>query len=497
MYGGFCSHLKMRGEVMKINKLVVPVSASAIFFAVAICFLSTDARASCRPPNGPCNPPIVHPLIPALMTSVSPDFSWYSLGQTNFTISTANQLAGLAEIVNGTWSGSPVWDNFTGKTVTLAADINLSGFAVGEGWMPIGTYTGHYDNKPFSGTFDGGGKTISNLTVNRSNTSYVGLFGFISGATVKNIGLENVDITGFNNVGGIVGAADYNSSITNCYSTGTVGATGLTGYVGGVAGAVRNNSSVANSYSTSAVSSIHYFVGGVAGFVTDESSVANCYSTGLLSGRAVVGGVVGRFQSVSTSVSDNAALNPEVAASEAGPNSGRAGRVVASTPNGVTLSNNAAFDGMEVTTSATDWPNIGADDLDGADITIAQIHADGTIGGRFTAAGGWTAENGKLPGLFGRTVEMPEHLSITTSVRYPSRQHSTSAQFVKVSGRTLNMRMTERGRVDIYALNGARVRTFDLNQGTHTLRLNSLPRGMYVVKAQSGAWKQSARVLVK
>jgi hypothetical protein len=53
------------------------------------------------------------------------------------------------------------------------------------------------------------------------------------------------------------------------------------------------------------------------------------------------------------------------------------------------------------------------------------------------------------------------------------------------------------GNAAIYTLNGAKVRAFDLAGGTHTLRLNNLPRGTYIVKAQSGAWNRSARVLVK
>jgi len=79
--------------------------------------------------------------------------------------------------------------------------------------------------------------------------------------------------------------------------------------------------------------------------------------------------------------------------------------------------------------------------------------------------------------------------------RQSAKQQFT--QFVTVSGRTLNLRFTERSSVGIYTLNGARIRNFDLNQGVHTLRLNDLPRGMYVVRAKSGVWSQSARVLIK
>jgi len=74
---------------------------------------------------------------------------------------------------------------------------------------------------------------------------------------------------------------------------------------------------------------------------------------------------------------------------------------------------------------------------------------------------------------------------------------TNSAQFMQASGRTLYLRFSERGNVAVYALNGARVRAFDLGQGAHTLRLNDLPRGAYMVKSTSGGMKQSARMVVR
>ena len=69
-----------------------------------------------------------------------------------------------------------------------------------EGFNPIGDYS----NK-FSGTFDGLGHTISDLYINRPAQNYIGLFGYINNsATIKNIGLENLNITGQNYVGGLV-----------------------------------------------------------------------------------------------------------------------------------------------------------------------------------------------------------------------------------------------------------------------------------------------------
>ncbi|MCL2678295.1 MAG: hypothetical protein FWE85_04495, partial [Clostridiales bacterium] len=70
-----------------------------------------------------------------------------------------------------------------------------------------------------------------------------------------------------------------------------------------------------------------------------------------------------------------------------------------------TLSGNIAFSGMDFGGNGI----VGANEIDGADLSAAQISADGALGGRFTAKGGWTVEDGKLPGL-GAPVDLPEHI---------------------------------------------------------------------------------------
>ena len=112
---------------------------------------------------------------------------------------------------------------------TLTADIDLTG----KEWTPIGDN----DNR-YTGTFDGGNYTIKGLTVNQEGTNYVGLIGFIgSDGTVKNVKLENVNITGSYYVGGVVG---YNSgSVTACTSSGSVeGSIDVGGVVGDNYGSV-------------------------------------------------------------------------------------------------------------------------------------------------------------------------------------------------------------------------------------------------------------------
>ena len=133
-----------------------------------------------------------------------------------------------------TADGLLAWNEAAQKDMTLnctlADNITLPAVAEGESnWTPIGT-----GSQPYTGTFEGNGKTITGLTVNQEGTSYVGLIGYLgSGGKVQNLTLEQVDITGRFYVGGVVG---YNSSgsVTACTSSGSV--SGSSHNVGGVMG---------------------------------------------------------------------------------------------------------------------------------------------------------------------------------------------------------------------------------------------------------------------
>ena len=166
------------------------------------------------------------------------DTDWHNYEQTTFEISTAEQLAGLAQLVNdGT--------NFSGKTIKLTADIDLNNQA----WTPIGNENGVDAELVFSGTFDGDGYTVSGLNV--PDTYFPGLFGQIStNAKVQNLIVKG-SVTGggvaFDIWGEAAGVAAYNDGyIQNCgfYGTvtgssdGSVSVYGLTGGVGG--GTVKN-----------------------------------------------------------------------------------------------------------------------------------------------------------------------------------------------------------------------------------------------------------------
>ena len=120
--------------------------------------------------------------------------------------------------------------NMSGKYILMndivftEADYQRGGdfYNSGKGWVPIGNNTASSYN--FKGTFDGNDHVIYNLRVNNPGADYQGLFGYVSGGTIKNVILYNASINGNNEVGGIVGYKSNSSSgsITNCDVYGAV-----------------------------------------------------------------------------------------------------------------------------------------------------------------------------------------------------------------------------------------------------------------------------------
>ena len=175
----------------------------------------------------------------------------------SYTVTSADGLMNIAKLVNG------------GKTdinITLNTNINLTG----KGWTPIGT---SFDNS-YKGTFDGGGHTITGLTVT-TNDQFVGLFGYLNRAgTVKNVVMEGIQITSnhmFGCTGGVVGYSW--GTIENCSVSGSVSGTDC---VGGVVGSQKAGS-IIGCCTSATVKGTHY-VGGVAG--EKWGTMTACYATG-------------------------------------------------------------------------------------------------------------------------------------------------------------------------------------------------------------------------
>ena len=152
---------------------------------------------------------------------------------------------------------------------TLTADIDLTGKV----WTPIGT---DYDNA-YTGTFDGGGHTITGLTFT-TNDEYAGLFGYLNRAgTVKNVVMEGVQITSNQIYGGSIGGVVGSSygTIENCSVSGSISGTV---YVGGVVGVQIGGSITGCSSSATVKGTVD--VGGVTGQTNSSATLTACYATG-------------------------------------------------------------------------------------------------------------------------------------------------------------------------------------------------------------------------
>ena len=174
---------------------------------------------------------------------------------------------------------------------TLSNDINGSSTGSNStvwgsaGFIPVGNTT-----TPYTGTFDGLGHIITDLSINQPTASHVGLFGTTStGATIKNVGVMDGSVSGNVNIGGLVGYLN-DGTLSNSYFTGNVSGSG--NGVGGLAGASTGNISV--SCAMGSVDSPGNDVGGLVGNNSTNSSITNCYAANKVSGGSVnVGGLAG------------------------------------------------------------------------------------------------------------------------------------------------------------------------------------------------------------
>ena len=307
------------------------------------------------------------------------DFEGAGTEASPYEITSAADLKKLAENVkNGT--------DYEGKYFQLTVNIDLKN----EEWTPIGTivYTGEFgrsEERYFKGTFDGDGHQIANLTITGRN-EYVGLFGYVRNATIQNCNVAG-EVSGYNAVGGIVGAVDgKTNNILNCSFQGNV--TGNV-YVGGIVGQVQNQCEVSSCYAIGTVHGGNDKVGGIAG--EGRGAIKNCYALADVSaGGKFVGGIAGDASSVTI---ENCYYSGEVSAR------GSAGGIVGNVWRGtiqncvslaesVTGSNTNRIVGNIYNLTLTNnyaWsdPALSADDatgLNGADLT----YTNGTLSKQFS-----------------------------------------------------------------------------------------------------------------
>lgn len=232
------------------------------------------------------------------------DVSWYDESRTEFTISTPEQLAGLAYLVN-------TYHQFRGKTVTLANDIDLAEHL----WVPIGRNSRNAQSVAiFGGTFDGGGHVIRNLNISMKAYSYaqgsttclVGFFGYSSGV-IENVTLAEdcaVRVTAtssqYLNVGSICGVLGGNY-IANCHNRAYIEARSLFDdiFAAGILGFDNQYNPVYNcSNANDVVGFSTWGIVCVSGLVAANAKIVNGYNTGNISGTGPsveVGGITPSF----------------------------------------------------------------------------------------------------------------------------------------------------------------------------------------------------------
>lgn len=195
-----------------------------------------------------------------------------------YLITTAEDLEALASIVN---TGSRL-----GGYYKQSADITLTNEH---------TAIGNSSNTSFQGVYDGDNKVIKGLLINQAKGTYQGLFGRAYQATIKNVIIENCDITAKKYVGGICGYAS-ETTISNCKVSGAIKtADGVDGmYHGGIGGCINDKpiSSCVNTASVKGNNSKSQYYGGIVGEVS-WTNINDCFNAGIVEGTLYVGSIVG------------------------------------------------------------------------------------------------------------------------------------------------------------------------------------------------------------
>lgn len=353
------------------------------------------------------------------------------------------------------------------SSVKLTNDIALnSGENDTNLWETLGINSGYGSGTlAFNGTFDGNGHVIRNILIQRENTyelkiawdgsvmayadrqSEIGFFGYTSGnAKIVNLGIEgNIDVfdrpdgslADWMQVGGIVGLAQGNTQISNCYTnmaikavasteTETVGGYPLAGYgyvtdtyMGGIAGSLSSNATIDNCYSKGTLigaETRQVSIGGIAGAQRySENSVTNCYSTANIESYPLsnstwdsyLGGVVGYNYNNSTApVSNSYALNQSISSSGT---LTAAGKVTGRAAEGA-LSNNYGLDAMTIN-GPSKSSDTGASTINGQSITVDEAQMASSYSAWSTAS--WNLSDGSYPMLAWQKVSAGDDKTTT------------------------------------------------------------------------------------
>ncbi|WP_026451149.1 T9SS type A sorting domain-containing protein [Aequorivita capsosiphonis] len=424
------------------------------------------------------------------------DTSWYNSGQDEFTLSTAEAFAGVAQLVaDGT--------TFEGKTINIGADIDLDGNL----WTPIGDYP-----ELFAGDVEGNNHTISNLWVNTPDDDYGGLFGYVVSTSFSNIKIDTAHIIGFDSNGTLVANLFDNGSVENCSAI-NISITGKNN-TGGLVGGLVQNSSISNSHAIGDVVGAVQ-VGGLLGSGYGGVLLKDSYSEGTVTGDFLAGGLVGAypFAFAGPSTIDNTYSRSLVIAYVE-----RAGGLVGGADNQLLVKNSYSTG----TVSAPDF--VGATIGFWGSIEMENIYFDTESSGMTEAVGGFAGAP-VTPDITGKTTaemkttelvdllnagstDAPWSIEATINDGYPILNATLGVQdnnmdvAVKVYPTVFESEFTvsstmELNSYQIYNISGALISTGALEGNTTTIKAANLSTGVYILTVRSAEGMISKRIIKK
>lgn len=386
-----------------------------------------------------------------------------------------------------------VRDNLTAH-YKLMNNIDLTDWIIenspAEGWEPI---------NGFNGSLDGNGFVISGFWIERPETENIGLFGSLSGGTIKRIGLvipDDKKITGLKNVGSFVGHTPYSTTgivIEECFVTGgTIEA--KTSAAGGVMGYTSTTTvvTIRNCYAANKMVIGADGAGGLVGTAYRDVTIENCYCTSIVKSTnndKSAGGLVGGTNDAGKNytVKNSVALNPDIISTKS------AGRIVGwvKSSSKTYFSGNLAFDEMLVDGKVI--IDGVENDNNGLGKSKEELNEESTytdLGWNFDVTDGvWTMGNGKysLPVLKNVSAEQqptvtPEHLYIEGATNVITEKESSLLIYPSVTeGKIIIVNKAPTSIVAIYDLTGSIMLQSDMS----VLDISSFPNGVYLVKIEN------------
>lgn len=434
---------------------------------------------------------------PTTSWSAVADSSWYNSAQVEFTISTAEEFAGVAQLVQ---SGT----TFAGKTIIISADIDLNGNL----WTPIGAYP-----KLFSGKVEGDNHTISNLWINTPGLDFAGLFGYTVTSSFTNININTANIIGLDSVGTLVANLFDNGSVENCSAI-NISVNGGNN-TGGLVGGLVQNSTISKSHAIGDVVGAVQ-VGGLVGSGWTNVQINECYSEGSVTASHLGGGLVGAFSfafSGTSIVNNSYSRSSVIVANE------RAGGLIGGADNGLLVKNSYSTG----TVSAFDfaggvigfWGNINMENMYFDSESSAITDGVGGFGGApvtpdITAKTTTEMKTSEIINLLNAgSTESPWSVDLNTNDGYPVlnavlgiQQNTTVAASVKVYPTVFDTEFTisstlKLNSYQIYNITGSLISTGTLDDNTATIKAANLTTGVYILTIGSSEGMISKRIIKK